>query len=261
MSAVQHDGARRLLSIIKDAWYTKTPLTYESAAQALGRNKDHARAVAQMCDLLDAAAAFARVPFIALIVVTEKSGHINRKAFIGKDIPDGLKNRIVAHSKSWMFSEDDFEAIRNGLNQLSGLGNHAAWAKVRREVPSWEAFFGLIASAPIEPGQDAINDLGSDTPGIKTAFAKSYARDPRIRKEVERRSKGCCELCGKSGFQRPDGTKYIETHHIIALANEGEDRISNVIGLCPEHHREAHYGARQTELEREMIARVKAPRK
>jgi hypothetical protein len=215
-----------------------------------------------MCDLLDAAAAFAKVPLIALIVVREKSGHINRKAWTGSwvgtdtPIPVGLKDRIVARSTSWEFSEDDFKAIENALGALAGLGCHAAWAKVRREMPSSE-LYDAIAAMPIELGQDAIEDLGSDTPARRHGSGMSYARDPRIRKKVESRSKGCCELCGKLGFRRPNGTRYIETHHIIALANEGEDRLSNVIGLCSEHHREAHYGVRQKDLEGEMIARIK----
>ena len=44
----------------------------------------------------------------------------------------------------------------------------------------------------------------------------------------------------------------MESHHIIALANEGADRMTNVIALCPNHHREAHYGKRWAELEKKM---------
>ena len=256
MASVQHQGARRLLALIKDAYTNKRLLTYTSAAEELGWSEDHARAVAQMCDLLDAAAALAKVPLVALIVVREKSGHINHKAWTRKGISDSLRRRIVAHSTGWSFSSGDFKAIGEGLKALSGLGNKAAWSKVRREIPSKD-LYGVIAAARIELGKDAIDDLGSDVPARRLITAMSYARDPRIRRAVERRSKGCCELCGKPGFRRPDGTRYIETHHIIALANEGEDRVSNVLGLCPEHHREAHYGARQDKLEREMIACLK----
>jgi predicted HNH restriction endonuclease len=55
---------------------------------------------------------------------------------------------------------------------------------------------------------------------------------------------------------KPDGTRYLETHHIIALAAEGADRVTNVIGLCPNDHREAHFGERRHVLEQEMILKL-----
>ncbi|MEY0334745.1 HNH endonuclease [Providencia rettgeri] len=32
-------------------------------------------------------------------------------------------------------------------------------------------------------------------------------------------------------------------HHVEWLANGGEDSVENAIALCPNCHREAHYGA------------------
>jgi 5-methylcytosine-specific restriction protein A len=71
-----------------------------------------------------------------------------------------------------------------------------------------------------------------------------------------RRANGKCELCGELGFKQSNGKHYLENHHIIALANEGSDRMTNVIALCPNHHREAHFGERGEELEKEMILRL-----
>ena len=61
-----------------------------------------------------------------------------------------------------------------------------------------------------------------------------------------------------SGFFCPGGTRYLESHHIIALANEGADRMSNVIALCPDEHREAHFGRRRKALEKEMMRKIKS---
>jgi hypothetical protein len=72
----------------------------------------------------------------------------------------------------------------------------------------------------------------------------------------KRRAAGKCEFCGKLGFLCPDGTRYVECHHIIALADEGADRMTNVIALCPGDHREAHFGERRDELEQQMIQRL-----
>jgi predicted HNH restriction endonuclease len=49
-------------------------------------------------------------------------------------------------------------------------------------------------------------------------------------------------------FETPDGTSYTEVHHIVPLAEGGEDTIENVACLCPAHHREIHLGRRAAEL-------------
>jgi hypothetical protein len=254
---VQHEGARRLLALLQAEYTPERPFTYESAAEKLGRPIDHARAVAQMCDLLDAAAAYARTPLLALVAVRSKDGHINRKAWTGPDVPPGVKDRIVAHSLRWSFSKSDYAAIGRALDTLAGLGNHTAWDRVRSEIPQQE-IFRLIAPSSPATFDDAIDDLGSDLPERRERTTTSYARDPKVRLQVLARAKGRCEYCEALGFIKVDGSRYLETHHIIALANDGQDRMSNVMALCAAHHREAHYGKRRAELESTMAARVKA---
>jgi len=57
------------------------------------------------------------------------------------------------------------------------------------------------------------------------------------------RAGGICEYCNKTGpFITHDGTEFLETHHIERLSDEGPDDIHNVAGICPNCHREAHYG-------------------
>lgn len=73
-------------------------LTYQSAAQKLGKEIDHARAIAQVCDLLDAAAALAKVPLLALVAVRVSSGEINPKAWV-KDAPEGVRYTALLHQR------------------------------------------------------------------------------------------------------------------------------------------------------------------
>lgn len=256
LSETQHQLAHQLLSIIREANASHRLLTYQTAAERLGRPFNNARAIAQVCDLLDAAAALAKVPLLALIAVRAASGEINPKAWV-KGAPTGVREAVIKCSRAHMFTDDDFAAIERSLISLKGYGNRAAWAKVRRTIPDNELFQVLTKSNRIED-QDAINDLdlGSDNPEKQATTVTKYARDPQVRKRVVDRSKGHCELCGKQGFARPDGSVYLETHHIIALAKDGADRITNVIGLCADHHREAHFGALREELEKKMITKV-----
>src|SRR3569623_1401679 len=97
---------------------------------------------------------------------------------------------------------------------------------------------------PEDVGPDALSDLGSDMPDRTRSEEWSYERDPKVRDAVLRRANGKCEHCGVMGFLKSDGSRYLETHHVIALANDGADRLTNVIALCQNDHREAHFGQR-----------------
>ncbi|HHE3726254.1 TPA: HNH endonuclease, partial [Escherichia coli] len=44
-------------------------------------------------------------------------------------------------------------------------------------------------------------------------------------------------------FLKEDGTPFLEVHHIEWLSKGGEDSVENAIALCPNCHRQAHYGA------------------
>lgn len=257
MSEIQNDEARRLLKVIKTAWREPRYLTYQSAAEGLGRPKNHARTVAQMCDLLDASAALAGIPLIALIAVTEKSGKVNRDAW-KNDVPDGIRERIIENSRAHRFLESDFDAIERAMDDLKGLGNRKAWQLVKARFGTQEIFLDALTNSAISQSRDALDDIGSDSPEKLPSTGFRYARDENVRRLVLRRANGECEYCGRKGFQKADGNPYIETHHIIALAQEGADRESNVIGLCAEHHREAHFGANRDRLEtkmKEIVAR------
>ncbi|WP_054259861.1 hypothetical protein [Propionispora sp. 2/2-37] len=42
------------------------------------------------------------------------------------------------------------------------------------------------------------------------------------------------QICGAEGFVKHNGDRYIEAHHLV--------QIDNVILVCPNCHRELHYG-------------------
>ncbi len=254
MAAVQHADARKLLDVISVAVKRDQLLTYKTAAERLGRTppENHSRAVAQMCDLLDAAAALAGVPLLALVKVLTDTGKINPKAW-----KESSKRRkaVLERSNRHRFTAADFKAISLALMRLEGRGNRAAWKYVRQQPIFMKLFRGSKVSG-LEANSNAICDIGTDSPDRAKSVRWAYARDPRVRAAVMRRANGKCELCGELGFKQSNGKHYLESHHIITLANEGSDRMTNVIALCPNHHREAHFGERGEELEKEMILRL-----
>jgi 5-methylcytosine-specific restriction endonuclease McrA len=255
VSQVQHNEARRLLPIIFKSMRNNRLLTYTTAAKELGRDpKTNPRMVAQVCDLLDAAAALAGVPLLALVAVREISGDINRKAFAGSEFRDAILHK----SLHYQFREQDVRSISSALDRLRGKGNRKAWKWVRQQIPRHRLHQPLIsADVPAVLSNDAIDDVGSDRPARVAYHGMRYARDAAIRDAVIRRANGKCELCGKIGFLCRGGDRYLEAHHIIALANDGADKLTNVIALCPDEHRQAHFGRLSRQLEKRMIRRLK----
>lgn len=113
--------------------------------------------------------------------------------------------------------------------------------------------------------------VGFDVSDIRSASTEAGAKelefeavnaDPkrreRISKYIERGrlgakvklSNGCrcqvCEILGQNpvAFQTSKGTPYAEAHHVMPVANlvAGSLAASNIMVLCPNHHRQAHYG-------------------
>ena len=72
---------------------------------------------------------------------------------------------------------------------------------------------------------------------------KVYLRDALVIEAARSRARGCCEGCGKPApFHTAAGWPYLEVHHVVPISRGGPDRIENVLALCPNCHREAHFG-------------------
>ena len=57
-------------------------------------------------------------------------------------------------------------------------------------------------------------------------------------------AEGKCEKCGQEApfISALDGMPYLEVHHIKSIAEGGEDTVDNTIALCPNCHKEIHFG-------------------
>lgn len=71
-----------------------------------------------------------------------------------------------------------------------------------------------------------------------------FKRNPDVVAEVLNRASGKCELCQLNApFNRAsNGSPYLEVHHWISLSDGGEDTINNAGALCPNCHKQAHWG-------------------
>lgn len=171
-----------------------------------------------------------------------------------------LRGEIYKRAMSAPATEDYLNWIRRDygddalLQALKALALHipfngGAMKRHRELLRNFEAELDALKQS-----QTALDDLGATpegngTPDRAKRMAHVYQRDPAVRAHVVKRARGRCEYCGRQGFLLPNGKGYVEAHHIIALARQGPDTLENVIALCAEHHREAHFGTEAEQLE------------
>lgn len=81
-------------------------------------------------------------------------------------------------------------------------------------------------------------------PRVRTATVEVFVRNPDVVAEVLIRARGFCEICERVGpFKRAsNGSPYLEVHHRVRLADGGDDTVENAVALCPNCHRQQHFG-------------------
>ncbi|MGN6277708.1 MAG: HNH endonuclease [Sphingomonas sp.] len=122
------------------------------------------------------------------------------------------------------------------LHVAKQLGVDGEWLAVRRASRSTEGIERLEAG------------LEGATPVRRERVSKVIERGP-IGDAVKLARGGRCQICealGRDGiaFLKVDGSAYAEAHHIIPVAQlrPGSLAHHNIMVLCPNHHRQAHYG-------------------
>jgi 5-methylcytosine-specific restriction enzyme A len=93
--------------------------------------------------------------------------------------------------------------------------------------------------------------MAKKQPSVRTAQASAFVRDAAVAEYVKRLANGLCDLCDKPApFENKQKEAYLECHHIIWLAQGGEDTIGNTVALCPNCHRKMHVLNQKADKER-----------
>ena len=96
---------------------------------------------------------------------------------------------------------------------------------------------------------------GTISPGKQSKKTTYFDRDANIVAWVLKKSDGICESCDNlSPFVKPNGDFYLEVHHLRRLADGGSDTITNAIAVCPNCHRELHFGRDRDQLLNKIYA-------
>lgn len=78
----------------------------------------------------------------------------------------------------------------------------------------------------------------------RTVQREDFVRDAYVVAAAILRSGGKCEMpgCARDLFLKDDDTPYLEVHHVVPLAEGGDDTLVNAAALCPHCHRALHFG-------------------
>jgi len=106
------------------------------------------------------------------------------------------------------------------------------------------------------PSDERLARLASASalPARVCVLRTEFQRNPDVVAAVMLAAAGRCDLCGaEAPFKRQaDDQPYLEVHHIVPLSRGGEDTIGNTVALCPNCHREAHYGQSKKRHEKRL---------
>lgn len=105
--------------------------------------------------------------------------------------------------------------------------------------------------------QFSLHEDPNSQPERRATSGHVFVRSATVRMRALVRAQGKCEWCNEPGFTMADGRVFLETHHVVPLADGGRDTPANVVALCPNHHREAHHGARKAEMRESLLGHVR----
>lgn len=141
-----------------------------------------------------------------------------------------------------------FDAATNSIDHRRLAQEYERlWKSIEAGVtePRLQEEIRRLNQKPLEQLLDAYrNKSPIEKPRRKDAQQLVYERSPLVIAITRKRAGYACEVegCTSPTFVTDEGERFVEVHHLIPLAQGGEDTIENTACLCPTHHREIHHG-------------------
>jgi len=117
---------------------------------------------------------------------------------------------------------------------------------------------GELRTSSLEELRAAALAKAAPNSSVQQKSVNARKRELAVKAYVLRRADGCCEYCQEDApFRTDKGQPYLETHHILRLVDSGPDHPANVIGVCPNCHRRAHFADDRRKIKDRMRRRVR----
>lgn len=143
--------------------------------------------------------------------------------------PRARISRVKDHLVTYSF-EELTEMVRAFIENTYIIENDA-------EVLSEERDTQPMSEAELENIINFRDDTA--TIRVKTGNSKVRVYDTSIIRQLKKLYKGCCQLCGEK-VCADFGVDICEAHHIEHYAESHNNDASNIIIVCPNHHRLIH---------------------
>ncbi len=154
----------------------------------------------------------------------------------------------------WDTSKVRYRALDSEVWYVHSYSDGNGSCRLVRKVPSDR----MLTNDDMPPMQPIFVDQFSlpESAGKRESAGFAFVRSPEVRRAVLGRAAGVCECCAALGFKMDKGEIFLETHHVVLLSENGPDMEWNVIALCPNDHRRAHFAEGRAALRNQFIAHL-----
>lgn len=158
---------------------------------------------------------------------------------------DSYEKIVVEHAER--FSDDVVQVARERLADI----------ELARPTDDREQLASMVDALLARPDLLSAPPPGNHQPRKELAAGTVFIRDPRVVAYTQKRAGGICELCqDPAPFQKVDGSPYLETHHVLPLAEGGPDTPGNCAAVCPNCHRALHSADNKDKLATKLRAKL-----
>lgn len=198
------------------------------------------------------------------------SDEANGLPYIKKQIYSELADRFGRTEKSFEYRMQNISYVYSlmgrgwvpGLKPAKNVGanNAAVIERLISEIegqslPKVAEFETKVITYKLK--RDLPKPVGIKEPEKSYSQVTNFNRDPKVKAWVLREAAGKCECCGSDApFTTAEGEPFLEIHHLRRLADGGSDTVENAVALCPNCHREMHYGINKSELVTSMYNKL-----
>jgi 5-methylcytosine-specific restriction protein A len=159
--------------------------------------------------------------------------------------PESLAQAILAIQKHIEYYEGLGKGKPRKIHEI--INRHSALLSQPINLEKYQKSFSEKVEKSLHDSAEARKkrlNVANKQPKKAATVAVVFIRNPDVVAEVLVRANGYCERCRKPApfLRRKDKSPYLEVHHTIQLADDGEDTVENAVALCPNCHRELHFG-------------------
>jgi hypothetical protein len=146
-------------------------------------------------------------------------------------------------------ADESFDLLRKGLQWATTPFPAAGFAHLAQHAEFTPLDLTTIRGSRSHAGLKALQAMAASLPPKRRMVVSRRIERGPIGDKVKVARKHRCQVCEALGrdavaFVKSSGEPYAEAHHVILVntLQAGVLEASNVMVLCPNHHRQAHYG-------------------